>query len=118
MENIFEKTQNSFMGNNLRNIGKKENFSCLKKKFLNICKLTSYLLVNNFLAKLVRKLRLGTKQECLPTAPNQFVTGRSSHYHFSSATQSCPTLCDPMNHSTPGLPVHHQLPEFTETHVH
>ena len=37
---------------------------------------------------------------------------------FSSVTQSCPTLCDPMNHSTPGLPVHHQLPEFTQTHVH
>ena len=32
--------------------------------------------------------------------------------------QSCPTLCDPMNCSTPGLPVHHQLPEFTQTHVH
>ena len=37
---------------------------------------------------------------------------------FSSATQSCPILCDPMNRSTPGLPVPHQLPEFTETHVH
>ena len=37
---------------------------------------------------------------------------------FSSVTQSCPTLCDPMNCSTPGLPVHHQLPEFTQTHVH
>ena len=36
---------------------------------------------------------------------------------FSSVTQSCPTLCDPMNPSTPGLPVHHQLPEFTQTHV-
>ena len=36
----------------------------------------------------------------------------------SSVTQSCPTLCDPMNRSTPGLPVHHQLPEFTQTHVH
>ena len=35
---------------------------------------------------------------------------------FSSVAQSCPTLCDPMNHSTPGLPVHHQLPEFTQTH--
>ena len=35
----------------------------------------------------------------------------------SSVAQSCPTLCDPMNHSTPGLPVHHQLPEFTQTHV-
>ena len=38
---------------------------------------------------------------------------------FSSVTQSCPTLCDPINRSTPGLPVHqHQLPEFTQTHVH
>ena len=37
---------------------------------------------------------------------------------FSSVTQSCPTLCDPMNCSIPGLPVHHQLPEFTQTHVH
>ena len=37
---------------------------------------------------------------------------------FSSVAQSCPTLCDSMNHSTPGLPVHHQLPEFTQTHVH
>ena len=35
-----------------------------------------------------------------------------------SVTQLCPTLCDPMNHSTPGLPVHHQLPGFTQTHVH
>ena len=37
---------------------------------------------------------------------------------FSSVAQSCPTLCDPMNRSTPGLPVHPQLPEFTQTHVH
>ena len=37
---------------------------------------------------------------------------------ISSVAQSCPTLCDPMNHSTPGLPVHHQLPESTQTHVH
>ena len=36
---------------------------------------------------------------------------------FSSVTQSCLTLCYPMNHSTPGLPVYHQLPEFTQTHV-
>ena len=36
---------------------------------------------------------------------------------FSSVAQSCPTLCDPMNRSTPGLPVHHQLLDFTQTHV-
>ena len=39
-------------------------------------------------------------------------------YQFSSVAQSCPTLLDPMNRSTPGLPVHHQLPEFTQTHIH
>ena len=41
-----------------------------------------------------------------------------SSVQFSSVAQSCPTLCDPMNRSTPGLPVHHQLPEFTQTHSH
>ena len=41
-----------------------------------------------------------------------------SSVQFSSVMQSCPTLCNPMNHSTPGLPVHHQPPESTQTHVH
>ena len=49
---------------------------------------------------------------------------KSSKHHefssvqFSSVAQSCPTLCDPMNCSMPGPPVHHQLPDFTQTHVH
>ena len=43
--------------------------------------------------------------------------GIQSH-QFSSVAQSCLTLCDPMNCSMPGLPVHHQLPEFTQTHIH
>ena len=37
---------------------------------------------------------------------------------FSSVTQSCLIICDPMSCSTPGLPIYHQLPEFTQTHVH
>ena len=41
-----------------------------------------------------------------------------SSVQFSSVAQSCPTLCSPMNCSMPGLPVHHQLPEFTQTHIH
>ena len=41
-----------------------------------------------------------------------------SSVQFSSVAQSCLNLCDPMNHSTPGFPVHHQLPEFTQTHAH
>ena len=58
---------------------------------------------------------------------NQFPIQDTSKYHFynticssriSSVAQSCPTLCDPMSHSTPVLSVHHQLPEFTQTHAH
>ena len=41
-----------------------------------------------------------------------------SSVQFSSVAQSCPTLCEPMNHRMPGLPVHHHLPEFTQMHVH
>ena len=51
----------------------------------------------------------------LPPLRNRF----SQHlFQFSSVTDSCPALCEPMNCSTPGLPVYHQLPEFTQTHVH
>ena len=51
-----------------------------------------------------------------PLCPHVLIFKTSDQ--IRSVTQSCPTLCDPMNRSTPGLPVHHQLPEFTETHVH
>ena len=51
---------------------------------------------------------------CSPETITKILIG----YRFSSVTQWCPTLCDPMNRSTPGLPVHHQLPEFTQTHAH
>ena len=44
-------------------------------------------------------------------------TNRLSSVQFSSVAQSCPTLCNPMNCSTPGLPVHHHLPEFSQTHM-
>ena len=47
-----------------------------------------------------------------------FVSLVSSSVQFSSVAQSCPALCDPMNCSMPGLPVHHQLPEFTQTQLH
>ena len=51
----------------------------------------------------------------LVSMPSGGITGL---YQFGSVTQSCLTLCNPMNHSTPGLPVHQQHPEFTQTHVH
>ena len=49
---------------------------------------------------------------------NAFSTGTASSVQFSSVAQSCPTVCDTMNRSIPGLPVHHQLPEFTQIHAH
>ena len=52
--------------------------------------------------------------ELTPKKDVHFIIG----VQFISVVQSCPTLCDPTNLSTPGLPVHHQLPEFTQTHVH
>ena len=51
-------------------------------------------------------------------APSPFLPSPLRSDQIRSVAQSCPTLCDPMNCSTPGLPVHHQLPEFTQTHVH
>ena len=62
-------------------------------------------------------------QSCSLRLPS-FIGKSESHsgplgsIQFSSVAQSCPTLDDPMDCSTPGLPVHHQLPEFTHTHVH
>ena len=68
--------------------------------------------VENFSQKisLIREVKNGeTKENSLR---------RLSSVQFSSVAQSCPTLCDPMNRSMPGLPVHHQLPESTQIHVH
>ena len=53
---------------------------------------------------------------CVSCITSRFFT--ADPVQFSSVAQLCPTLWDPMNHSTPGLPVHHQLLEFTQTHVH
>ena len=60
-----------------------------------------------------KKSRLHASSLLKASIPVQFST-----VQFSSVTQSCPTLCDPMDCSTPGLAAHHQLPEFTQTHVH
>ena len=59
------------------------------------------------------KQKISKETQTLNDTMDQF-----SSVQFTSVTQSCPTICNPMNCSTPGLPVHHQLPEFTQTHVH
>ena len=60
----------------------------------------------------------GNGKECSNYCTVALISHTWLSVQFSSVTQSCPTLRDPMNHGTPGLPVHHQLPEFTQTHAH
>ena len=58
---------------------------------------------------------------CMPGSESPAWLSQACCYgqlQFSPVAQSCPTLCDPMDHSTPGLPVHHQLPELAQTHAH
>ena len=56
--------------------------------------------------------------DCSHEIKRRLLLGRKVMTNLSSVTQSCLTLYNPMNHSSPGLPVHHQLPEFTQTHIH
>ena len=76
-------------------------------------------------AQAASKLALILDCQMMGTLAPQAISASLSHSltrlgcrGFSSVAQSCPTLCDPMNRSTPGLPVHHQLRESTQTHVH
>ena len=60
----------------------------------------------------------GDSQGLLQGLPTQQSQGSGKRHQLSSVTQSCPTLCKPMDYSMPGFPVHHQLPELAQTHVH
>ena len=79
-------------------------------------KIFAFLLKNHYCGDKRINLKINIKiivtSEAILGSENKLVI------QFSSVAQSCPTLCDPMDCSTPGLPVHHQLPEFTQTHVH
>ena len=66
----------------------------------------------------VAKSRAMTEQLSTHRLLEVIPDAKISSVQFSSVTQSCLTLCDPMNRSTPGLPVHQQLPESSQTHVH
>ena len=60
----------------------------------------------------------GTNLKRLPSSQLDMITCSRQLVQFSSVAQLCLTLCDPMNRSMPGLPVHYQLPESTQTHIH
>ena len=81
---------------------------------------SSLKLTSGFLPLLTGKIKLlkfFMKSKCSETRYQEVTVGYVS-VQFSSFAHSCPTICNSMNFSTPGLPVHHQLPEFTQTHVH
>ena len=63
-----------------------------------------------------QQLKSAAETTHLPTGSHG--NGTALRSQFSSVAQSCPTLCDPMDCSMPGFPVHHQLPELNQTHVH
>ena len=65
-----------------------------------------------------RLIRGTANRDCSHEIKRHLLLGRKTMTNLSSVAQSCPTLCDPMNHNTPSLSVHHQLPESTQTHVH
>ena len=68
------------------------------------------------LCSMAQKNHFGEKSQIKNgTAMKQNKEKKHEKHQFSSVAQSCPTLCDPMNRSAPGLPVYHQLPEFTQT---
>ena len=88
----------------------------VRKFFLELCFL--------YLAKLQKReytderMRHTNILGCIGAVARMSLATSERCYQFSSATQSCPTPCDPMNRSTPGFLVHHQLPELAQTHVH
>ena len=74
--------------------------------------------VKRFLTKVVRSCNGGKTVFPKAVLGELDIHLPSNEAQFSSITHSCPTLCDPMDCSRPDLPVHQQLPEFTQTHVH
>ena len=73
---------------------------------------------SNFAIKEIGSLLLFRILKGESKSGNNFPGEEYTSVQFSSVVQLCPTLCNPMNCSTPGLPVHHHLPEFTQAHVH
>ena len=95
------------------------------KPFWSICDISSTLLIHfskNTLITVTNYTHWGNKSSLLQLSTyfhfEIFLHYLKTQFQFSTVAQSCPALCNPMECSTPGLPVHHQFPEFTQTHVH
>ena len=83
---------------------------------MSVCVYRLYKKTDNAIEKVNIHFTSLSPQIRYPKANKQM--NRLKPHQFSSVAQSCPTLWDPMNCNMPGLPVHHQLPEFTQTHIH
>ena len=107
MSSSLAQTDNSFLE-------KKPDLTFVKSKIIiNFCRWVKMCCLPNCAPKLTDIL---LKQYQISLKCLDFLVEVS--VQFSSVSHSCPTLCDSMNRSTPGLPVHHQLPEFTQTQIH
>ena len=87
-------------------------------KFLNLINFLHPQMKNRNQKQIINAYLLDSCQPDTESPSSRSTKSYLYSIQFSSVAQSCPTLCNPMNHSTPGLPVHHQLPEFTQTHVY
>ena len=83
------------------------------------CYCSSFSIIPSFWAYGKIKLSLGLiLNQCHMTRSGHCISGKKDRFHFSSVAQWCRTLCNPMDCSMPGFPVHHRLPELAQTHVH
>jgi len=93
----------------------KERYTHLKVEFQRIARREEKAFLNDQCKEIEENNRMGKTSDLFKKIRD---TREYFMHQIRSVAQSCPTLCDPMNRRMPGLPVHHQLPEFTETHVH
>ena len=89
-----------------------------QRKPYSLSNLSGYSLIFWWGPGMKEELFFLSREEEMSVFEHLLCVGNFTYQSVSSVAQSCPTLCDPMNHNMPGLPVHHQLPEFTQTRVH